>query len=353
MFCILEEYERHEYIVNSLSDYNKRRWDTIMSGNAVSTDLKSAIFTLMKFLCNYHKKQVVILIDEYDTPIISAHKYGYYDKAILFFRNMLGMALKDNSFLEKGVLTGILRIAKEGIFSGLNNLSVFSMLDSELSDKFGFTENEVQTALKNFRAYDNKEQVKQWYDGYNVYDVTIYNPWSIINFLKNQKFGTYWVNTGENALANELVNRQRLLVQENLDALIEGKEVLSVIDQSISLQSIEKREEAVWTILFFAGYLTVFKTHDAITNQYYMKIPNQEVISCFKTNVAGWINDAVGTQKVNIMLDALIAGDIEKFQEFLRFFVENIFSYHDIPENESEKLYHIFFLGLLINLESR
>ncbi len=350
---IRKEYRRHEYIAESLGNEDKIEFMKIMKGEADEQTFASSIELLTEYLHDFHKKRAIVLIDEYDTPIIEAYDRGYYEDAISFIRSMFGMALKDNDHIEKGVLTGILRIARESIFSELNNLRVFSMLDEGFSDKFGLTEEEVGEALSRFNLQDRKDEASRWYNGYSVANRKIYNPWSVISFLKDKKTKAYWVNTSDNPLVYDLVRKRDPLFQKNVQTLLSGESIEKIVDENIVFSTLDESPETIWTILFFSGYLTLFEEVDADLNRYKLVIPNHEVKACFKKSVSRWMVNTIGSEKLNEMLQALVRGDVEAFSRRLQYFVTTVLSYFDTGGEDPEKVYHAFFLGLLINLESQ
>jgi CheY-like chemotaxis protein len=353
ILAISEAFEKYNHIKETLPDHQKVQFDKFINRSASLAEYSSSMKLLTKYLYNYYKKYVILLIDEYDTPILSARKYGYYDEAINFFRSFLGEALKDNRYLKKGVLTGILRIAKESIFSDLNNLTVFSLTDSRISDKFGFTEKEIDHTLAHFGIPEKKEEVKEWYDGYSIDDEKLYNPFSIIAYLKDKKPKNYWINTSSNDLIYELVADSQTTVKENFEKLIAGGYVEAHVTENVVFSSIlGKSYDAIWTILFFSGYLTIGETLNEHLQRYRLRIPNKEVTLCFKENISLWLNNAIGSEKLNAMLKALISGEIEKFGELLQYFVKTILSYYDTIDDEPERVYQALLLGMLTTLEN-
>ncbi len=350
---IIKEYRRHDYLMKTLRDDDKKRYRNIMNDNADEHEYAASIELLTGYLHVFYKERAIVLIDEYDTPIIEAYAHHYYDKAISFIRSMFGRALKDNAHIQKGVLTGILRIARESIFSELNNLRVFSMLDAGFSDKFGLTEAEVDLALDRFDLQDRRDEVARWYNGYSVAGRNIYNPWSIINFLKDRQTKAYWVNTSDNALVYDLVRNPEPLFQKKTKALLAGESIDAIVDENIVFPTLDKMPDNIWTVLFFSGYLTLFKEVDADLKRFEIAIPNHEVRTCFKAGVSRWMNNTIGADKLSELLHALVGGDVETFSERLQYFVKTIWSYYDAADPEPEKVYHAFFLGLLINLESK
>jgi hypothetical protein len=353
MLHIINLFKNYMYILEKLPDYEKDQIEMILKGEANEALYSSSIGFLTKYLHNYYQKRVILLIDEYDTPILSAYKHGYYDEAINFFRNLLSKALKDNNYLEKGVLTGILRVAKESIFSGLNNLKVFSLIDSKLSDKFGFTEKEISLTLDKFGLSDRKKEVDTWYNGYSINRDKLYNPFSIIEYLNDRKAKAFWINSSANEIVYDIVAGKEFLFQENLKKLMNEGVIEAEIDENIIFYSFHWNREAVWTILFFSGYLTLAGEVNADLNRYRLTIPNKEVLLCFKQNISKWINNTIGSNKLSAMLTALTDGNIERFNELLQHFVKTMLSYYDTAGEAPEGVYQAFFLGLLINLENQ
>ena len=350
--CLSEVFEKHSYIQEKLSEHQKIRFDRFLNQTASDTEYSSSLKLLTKYLHDYYNKHVIVLIDEYDTPVLWARKNGYYDDAIGFFRNFLSKALKDNGYLKKGVLTGILRIAKESIFSDLNNLDVFSLTDSGMSDKFGFTEKEIDHTLEHFKAQEKKAEVKEWYDGYVINGARLYNPFSIIAFLKEKKAKPFWINSSSNDLIYELIADKKAWLKENFETLITGGYIEAHVTENIVFSSMIRNFDAIWTILFFSGYLTTGETINESSNRYRLLIPNKEVALCFKENISMWLETTIGSDKLNTMLKALVSGEIEKFHNLLQYFVKTILSYYDTCEHEPERVYQALLLGMLVNIEN-
>jgi CheY-like chemotaxis protein len=351
ILSINEMFEQHSYIKESLSEHKKIKFDKFLNETANMTEYASSLRLLTSYLYDYYKKHVILLIDEYDTPILSARKYGYYEEAIGFFRNFLSGALKDNRYLQKGVLTGILRIAKESVFSDLNNLDVFSLTDSIMFDKFGFTEKELDHTLEHFKMPEKKEEVREWYDGYMINGTSLYNPFSIIAYLKEKKVKTFWINSSSNDLIYELVADKKATVKENFETLIAGGSIEALVSENIVFSSIMKNYDAIWTMLFFSGYLTIAEVKDELSQRYRLAIPNKEVLFCFKQNIHIWLDNTIGSEKLYAMLKALLSADMERFTVLLQYFVKTILSYYDTNADEPERVYQALLLGMLINIE--
>ena len=331
-------YGEHNYIKDKLSINEKEEYDKILFKKD-DAEYDNALLNLTKYLYNYYQKKVVLLIDEYDSPLITANQFGYYKEAINFFRDFLSSALKTNSNLKMGVLTGIVQVAKEGIFSGLNNVKTYNILGDKFETFFGLSEEEVENALKYFGMTYEIKEVKRWYDGYKFGNAEVYNPWSIINYLSDRGLQAYWVNTSDNALIYDNLKNSTVDVFKDLEALFEGK----AIKKEISPFS---KFDGIWQLMVYNGYL---KINEKLSNDEYMiKIPNYEIQTFFKK---GFIDKfLVSGTYFNPMMDALLEGDIEEFERRL----QNIFlvntSFYDL---KGEKVYHSLFLGMLIWLRDK
>ncbi len=295
----------------------------------------------------------VILIDEYDAPVHAGFNYGYYDEIINFMRNFLGGGLKDtDQYLEKGIVIGIMRIAKESIFSGFNNPGVYTLLSGDFSDYFGFTEEEVKTMLEDFQVPDMYDRVQLWYNGYRFGSRVIYNPWSILNFLrsKEKELIPYWLNTSDNQIVETLLTSSGKELKEELEQLIRGESIEKPIDENIILKNITHREDLLWSFLLMGGYLkqTAKRRHAASGKFFYMlSIPNEEVKTPYIAIIDNYFAAKINKKKLEIMLKALIDGDILLFEKMLKMIVLAVFSYHDFGD-EPEKVYHALVAGLLV-----
>ncbi|WP_338983515.1 ATP-binding protein [Fusobacterium nucleatum] len=337
-------YDEFNFIRDTLSISDLREFDKIWLKEE-DANYDSSLLNLTKYLYNYYKKEVVLLIDEYDSPLITANQRGYYKDSINFFRNFLSLALKTNSYLKMGVLTGIVQVAKEGIFSGLNNVITYNILGNDFETFFGLSEEEVENSLKYFELEYEIEEVKKWYDGYKFGNSEVYNPWSIINYLRTKELQAYWVNTSDNALIYDNLKNSTVDVFNNLQTLFEGKEIKKEISPFFTFEELSKFD-GIWQLMVYNGYL---KISEKISNDEYMiKIPNYEIQTFFKK---GFIDKfLVSGNYFNPMMDALLDGDIEEFERRL----QNIFlvntSFYDL---KGEKVYHSLFLGMLIWLRDK
>ena len=337
-------YGEHNYIKDKLSINEKEEYDKILFKKD-DAEYDNALLNLTKYLYNYYQKKVVLLIDEYDSPLITANQFGYYKEAINFFRDFLSSALKTNSNLKMGVLTGIVQVAKEGIFSGLNNVKTYNILGDKFETFFGLSEEEVENALKYFGMTYEIKEVKRWYDGYKFGNAEVYNPWSIINYLSDRGLQAYWVNTSDNALIYDNLKNSTVDVFKDLEILFEGKEIKKEISPFFTFEELSKFD-GIWQLMVYNGYL---KINEKLSNDEYMiKIPNYEIQTFFKK---GFIDKfLVSGNYFNPMMDALLDGDIEEFERRL----QNIFlvntSFYDL---KGEKVYHSLFLGMLIWLRDK
>jgi hypothetical protein len=304
-------------------------------------------------LAQYHNKNVIILIDEYDTPIQEGFLNGYYDEVIKFMRNLLSGALKDNSFLEKSVLTGILRVAKESIFSGLNNFEVYSILSEEFGQYFGLLEEEVEELLKYYDIEYELDEIKNWYNGYVFGGNIIYNPWSILNFVKKNKMGLmpHWINTSSNLIVKKLIIDGGQRFKSEIEKLINGESIKKIIDENGVFGELDINPDAVWSFLLFTGYLKVINKE--LEDEEYLceiQIPNMEVKYFYKKTIIEWFKKSTTSEKMQQMLEGLLDGDMQTFEYYFKLFVINTMSYFDPTGEEPERVYQAFVLGLLVNL---
>ena len=337
-------YNEFEFIREKLNEKDLIEFEKIWFKKE-DGDYDNSLRLLSEYLYNYYQKKVILLIDEYDNPLIVANQNGYYKEAINFYRNLYSSALKTNSNLKMGVLTGIVQVAKEGIFSGLNNVITYNILGNDFETFFGLSEEEVEKALKYFEMTYEIEEVKKWYDGYKFGNSEVYNPWSIINYLRTKELQAYWVNTSDNALIYDNLKNSTVDVFNNLQTLFEGKEIKKEISPFFTFEELSKFD-GIWQLMVYNGYL---KINEKLSNDEYMiKIPNYEIQTFFKK---GFIDKfLVSGNYFNPMMDALLDGDIEEFERRL----QNIFlvntSFYDL---KGEKVYHSLFLGMLIWLRDK
>ena len=274
-------YNEFEYIREKLNESQLESFNKIWLKKD-DGEYRNALKNLTSFLYEYYKKEVILLIDEYDSPLINAYEYGFYDEAVLFFKVFYGEALKTNPYLRMGIMTGIIRVIKAGIFSDLNNLKVYSILEKEYSDFYGFTQEEVEKALKNFNIEYELPEVKAWYDGYRFGNSDVYNPWSILNFIQSEELRPYWIETSGNFLINNILKNVSTETIEILENLFNGISVEENISGNSDL-SVLMREDEIWELLLFSGYLTIDeKIGESYEDVYTLRLPNREVKEFFR-----------------------------------------------------------------------
>ncbi len=352
---IRREFMRHykEIDVESLDFLDKLEYLNILEGKATQSSIEESLSLLSKLLSQKYNQQVVILIDEYDTPIHASYLHGYYNEFIEFIRNLLSGAFKDNDFLYRGVITGILRVSRESIFSGLNNIATYTISDTRYSNRFGFTVNETKQILADFGLSDKYEEVSDSYNGYKIGEETIFNPWSILNFIDNPKHELlpYWANTSSNELLKHLINISSLNFKKSLEAWLNGESIRTQIDSNIVFSEIEKNDKNIYSLLFFSGYLKCVNK-ELIEKTYHcdLTIPNKEVHYIFRNIISSWLNESFRDDRLNTLLQALIGGDVELFEELFSEFVLETLSFYDVNKKNEEAVYHAFLLGILISL---
>jgi len=356
---IQKEYLKHDYLLKSpvMKAAEKSYFKKIIALKGDLDDYENSLENLLIFLSRFYKERVVILIDEYDAPVHEGFLNGYYNEVISFMRNFLCGGMKDtDQYLEKGLITGIMRIVKESIFSGLNNPGVYTLLSREFNQYFGFTETEVKTILDDFQVSEMLEQVQVWYNGYIFGGKVIYNPWSILNFLNSEdkELKPYWINTSDNKLVDSLLSNGGTELREELEQLVRGESIEKVINENIILKEITVREDLLWSFLLMGGYLkqTAKRREEVSDKDYYtLSIPNREVRITYTGIIDRYFTSRVKTNRVEVMLKALIDGDVILFEEILREIVLTVFSYHDMS-GEPEKFYHAFVAGLFVWISS-
>ncbi|WP_320949715.1 MULTISPECIES: AAA family ATPase [Fusobacterium] len=341
---IAELYNEFEFIRDILNKAELEKFDKIWLKKD-DGEYENALKNLTAFLYKYYKKEVILLIDEYDNPLITAHKYDYYDDALPFFKVFYGEALKTNPYLKMGVMTGIIRVIKAGIFSDLNNLSVYSILNDFYSDFFGFTQDEVKKALKDFNIEYELPDVKAWYDGYKFGNSDVYNPWSILKFLQFKKLIPYWIDTSDNYLINKTLKNASSDTMEALQALFSSESVEENINGNSDL-SILFGEEEIWELLLFSGYLTIDKKiGEDYENVYALRLPNREVKEFFKQK---FIDVNFGESLFRNTMEALKKSKIDNFEKYLQNIILKSTSYND---TKNEDFYHGLILGMTLYLD--
>jgi len=352
---ISDLYNEKEYLLDILNEKEKIIFKNIIDKTASLNKYAESINKLSLYLKKYFKKTPILLIDEYDTPIHTAFYENYYNDMISFLREFFGYSVKDNSNINKTVMTGILRIAKESIFSGMNNLGVFTTLNLEFADKFGFTEQEVNQLIINFNLLEYQAEIQRWYDGYIFGETIIYNPFSITNFISHYKEGLkpYWVNTASNDLIKHLVSKSNDILKNEFLYLLKNNYLTKTLDENIVFADLEKNNDNIYSFLVFTGYLKALnKQQDEENIKYDLKIPNLEVRTVFKSILQNWFAESYDYAKIDLLLKSLTKGDMETFEEVLSNFILTTLSYFDTAGKNVEKVYQAFMLGLFVNLSS-
>ena len=351
------EYLRHSYLGNSekLSQPDKVFFDAILNRVATDDQYQDSILKLCEFLYLHHGVKPILLIDEYDTPINNSYICNFYEECIGFMRLLYSNCLKDNNFLERAVLTGIYRVAKESIFSGLNNLKVSTLIDDEFADCFGFTPEEVHQLLIDTNALDREGDVQRWYNGYIFgKEQVIYNPWSILSFLENtqRELKPYWVNTSSNDIIKQLIMEGDADVKQEIEVLLGGGTLTKSISEDVVFGNIQETPDALWNFFLFSGYLKlVSKVFDEQRQEGVFQIPNIEIKTIFKDSVLYWFSKSQTYNKFNVVLDNLKKGRIKDFSKYFADFIRMTCSYYDFADKEPEKVYHALVLGMMVQLQ--
>ena len=344
-------YDEFEFVKEKLSARKKKKFDSILMEEANLANWKNSLADLSNYLYDFYGKKVIVLIDEYDQPIINSYIEGYYDETIDFFKSFYGSVLKDNEYLEMGVMTGILRVAKENIFSGLNNVKVHSILNERFTEYFGVLENEVETALKDFGLEYDLSDVQKWYNGYLFGETKVYNPWSIINFLDEKKLGAYWVNTSENSLIKLYLQKMKKEIFDDFSKLLNEENISKIINDNVTFGNLEANfEKNFWNLFFHSGYLTLAEKYNVMKKVVSVKIPNKEILEMFSDMFI-----EVYFKNTGIFLDmtdALTNGDISNFKKYLKEILLENAGIFDVSGTYKEQFYHGLMLGLVLILKN-
>ena len=350
---LMDIYYENRYLLEEaeMAPGERNTFNKILLAEANEIEIINGIKMLSKIMSTYYNKPVMLFLDEYDVPLQNAYVEGYYEECIKFFKTFYGITFKDNPYLEKTILTGVSRVAKESIFSGANNFDVYTVLNDEFSDDFGITEEEMDKVIKDFEIQDKKEEIKKWYDGYKIGNTEgIYNPWSILNYLKNKELIPYWVNTSSNDLI-KLILKNSATVKEKIEQLLRDEEIEVPINLETVIVGIEKNEENIWGLLLGTGYLKVTEVVDLAHGIYKVKIPNYEIKFLFQNIIREWFNDKVIGNNLNTILKDLVTLNLEEFEEKFKQLVIEMFSFMDVGKNTAENFYHAFVLGMLVGLK--
>ena len=338
-------FSEYKYLLNDLDKFDTLAFENILLKNTELEDLKEALKFLTKILYEKYNKKVVVLIDEYDSPLVSAYINGYYEKAKDFFKTFYSTVLKDNSYLQMGVLTGIIRVIKAGIFSDLNNLSTYTILSDVYTDSYGLTEEEVEKSLKYYGIEQEISNVKDWYDGYKFGDSEVYNPWSILNFLRFKELRAYWVDTSGNDLINDVLKKITKNTIEALERLFNGEGLKQNISGTSDLSKLLSEDE-LWELMLFSGYLTVEEKIDQ--DNYVLRLPNKEVRTLYrKTFFEKYFGRG---SKLLYLMEALTENRIDEYEERLQEILLTSVSYNDTKKG-NEAFYHGLIMGMGLYLE--
>ena len=354
-------YEEHRYLLDGdlLSENEKAMYRNV-SMYMEDAESSFSINLLCQYLHRYYGKKVIVLLDEYDTPMQEAYVHGYWDAFTSFLRSLFNATFKSNPYLERAVLTGITRVSKQSIFSDLNNLNVITTTSEEYATYFGFTEQEVFQALEEFGLADKKELVKQWYDGFTFGSHTdIYNPWSITNYLDKKKIGAYWAATSSNTLINSLIQQSATDIKEKMETLLQEKEILVTFDEQIVFEQLQQDKNAIWSLLLASGYLKVLEVEQRgilLEPWYHLKITNLETLGMFTGMFKGWFS--ASDCNYNAFVQALLQGNLKEMNVYMNDVALVTFSSFDTGRHPSgktqpERFYHGFVLGLLAELRDR
>ena len=355
---LMEElYELYIHLLDSphLTKNQKKYFQAVLDQEITDVQLKKALFKLSKYLYMHYQKEVIILIDEYDAPIQAGYFNNYYEKAIKMMRGLLGTCLKTNRYLERALLTGITRVSKESLFSGLNNLKVYSLLNKKYQEHFGFTEEEVNMLVDKMGYEDKLAEMKAWYNGYTVGDTTLYNPWSIISCLDNDGLiENYWLNTSGNELIKKLLIRSNLRFKQDFERLLRREPIHKLIREDMVYGSLDTDESLIWSLFFVAGYLKIVAKLES--NEKYhggvycaLSIPNEEIYECYCLLIQEWLAGTKGVAWCVEFLEGLLAGNVKKFEVGLKEVLEHVVSSHDAA---SETFYHGLVLGFIATLKN-
>jgi len=358
---ICDEIQKYIFLKDwdGLADAEKNNLKNITYGMDDVT-AQEAIASLSNYLSRYYGKNVIILLDEYDTPMQEAYVNGYLEELVSFTRSFFNATFKSNLYLERAVITGITRVSKESIFSDLNNLKVITVESDEYSDTFGFSEEEVFLALDDFNLSDKKQIVKEWYDGFTFGSQRdIYNPWSIINFLENKKIDTYWADTSSNSLINHLIKKSVPEIKELMELLLKRESIEVTFDDQIVFNQLDKSKNAIWSLLVASGYLKIDDIEYKgllLKPWYHISITNLETVSMFANMFAGWFENP--DARYNDFIKSLLNNDLKGMNYYMNKVALATFSYFDTGKNPSETLeperfYHGFVLGLIVELSDR
>lgn len=357
-------YQKFDFLLEGdFLNPKEKEYFTNISAEMKDSGISLSLQQLSNYLSRYYNKKVIILLDEYDTPMQEAYVGGYWKELTSFTRSLFNETFKNNPYLERALMTGITRVSKESIFSDLNNLEVITTTSEKYAEAFGFTETEVDSALKEFGLLDRKQEVRHWYDGFRFGNKSdIYNPWSIINYLDKRSVGPYWSNTSSNSLVGKLIGGGTKQVKETFEKLLAGKPITTEIDEQVVYDQLDLKESAIWSLLLASGYLKVCSINVPESSSgrwkrtYELEITNFEVKVMFQNMVQGWFDSSASNY--NDFIQALLKNDVRAMNVYMNRVALATFSFFDSgskpsAESEPERFYHGFVLGLMVELEDR
>jgi len=352
-FLLSQIYNDHEYLLSShkINNEEKQIFQAVHTRQASPEIINSSLHLLTKLIYKHSGVKPWLLIDEYDTPIQTAYLNDYYNPMIDLMKKIFSTSLKDNDFLNAAVITGILRVSKESLFSGMNHIKIYSIFDNNYSDCFGFTEEEVKSLLVKAGTTQIYDKIRYWYNGYQIGNSVIYNPWSLVNCLQNEGLlKPYWVNTSDNGLIKYLLSRSNQVIKQDLETIIRGESITSIIDENLIFPDIDKNSLSIWSLLLFTGYLKV--THQEAKDskiQCELAAPNQEILFLFQDIIREWLTDPLGDEYLNFLL-SLTEGRVAEFSDRLQRYLLATISQFDASGQEPEKFYHGLILGMIVCL---
>ncbi len=355
-YVIAQEFKKHTYLLEgaTLDDDEKSLFERISGRKATKLELKFSLSFLVQMLARYHKKRVILLIDEYDVPVQTGYLHGFYDEIIAFVRGLLTGPFKDQSNLEKGVITGNLAVAKAGIFSGLNNLTVLNITQERMAERFGFTQTEVDELLQYYELEAKRDEIRAWFNGYMFGETAgIFNPWSVLQCVfHNGRCKPYWSNTSDNLLLKRIIGGGSEAMKTDLELLFQNKPVIKPIEEMIVFPELHTKPNLVWSLLLYSGYLTYSQRRiKADKEEWFLVIPNKEILSMLSTLITDIFSGSILSGDAQKLLVDLTQGNVESFSDILQSFVENSMSAFDITNDEPERSYHLFVLGILVMLK--
>lgn len=353
-------YNKNQYLLESgLLTEEEVKYFKSISTDMDEINATMALHKMSDFLSRYYKKKVIILLDEYDTPMQEAYVEGYWEELVTFTRSLFNASFKTNPFLERALMTGITRVSRESVFSDLNNLVIITTTSQPYADSFGFTQEEVYQALEEYDLESKKQEIKIWYDGFTFGDTKdIYNPWSILNYLKTKRFSPYWANTSSNRLIGTLIRESGRNLKMKFEDLLNGKELHTTLDEQIVFTQLTTSATAIWSMLLASGYLKVTKheTNERTgRDEYSLALTNREVQLMFEDMIRDWFTEV--TEDYSDFITALLQGDIQAMNQYMNQVSKTMFSYFDtgkrVSDAEPERFYHGFVLGLMVELDGR